>query len=285
MTPKKPSKESPGATPAEGRAFFNPRWTKNSSGNGKEAASGEAQGFLLLGKLVIPLEKDKDVVLGRDNDACDLVLLNERISKRHSVITHENGRYFIEDGGSTNGTFVNRKRIAQRTPMVIGDKILVRPYELEFAGANHPLVAKSSQPALMSDASKHAGHFSGQLAVVPLTDVVQLLNGTRKSGILTIQDSENRRAKLVFSEGEILAATYSGTFAEEAVYKALAIKSGTFDFLPGQPPSALSPIQKKTISLLLEGCRLIDENSTPEPQIPPSPSGALKTRQLPRLEI
>ncbi len=121
--------------------------------------------------------------------------------------------------------------------------------------------------------------------MVPLTDVVQLLNSTRQSGILTIQDIENRRAKLVFSEGEILAATYGGEFAEQAVYKALAIREGSFDFLPGQPPSSLSPIQKKTISLLLEGCRLVDEDAATDSNVPSPSSNALKTRQLPRLQI
>jgi hypothetical protein len=261
------------------------------SAQGQETPSGteqalngkDTQGYLLLHGLIIPLPKEKETVIGRDNDKCDVVLVNERISKAHSIITYYNGRYFIEDAGSLNGTFVNGQRITKKTPLVAGDKIRLRPYEILFAGADHPQVANSNQPVLLSNASKHAGHFSGKLKVVPLTDLIQLLNSTQQSGVLTIQDARGQRGKLIFVDGEIAAATYGSKMAEEAVYGVLAVKSGKFDFLPCTPPPVPSPITKKTMSLLLEGCRLIDEDM---PGVTETiPVKGQKTRKLPRLEL
>lgn len=288
MTPKNPSRESRGLTHPEGKAFINPRHFKAGSGaKPDEAGEAEVQGYLLLSSLVIPLPEHKATILGRDNDLCDLVLVNERVSKQHSKITYENGRYFVEDLGSLNGTFLNRERLKKRTPLVVGDKVRVRPYELEFAGPDHPLVTKHHKPEIVSESKDEAGHFAGQLQVVPLTDVIQLLNSSQQSGILSIEDVKKKRAKLIFNDGEIVAATYDGAFAEEAVYKALGVKKGSFDFLPGSPPAAPAPIRKKTLSLLLEGCRLLDEDTQPSPAKEKDfkLEHSQKTRQIPRLEL
>lgn len=243
----------------------------------------DEQGYLLLLGLVIPLPKEKVTTLGRDNDTCDVALVDEHVSKVHSSIRFHNGRYFIEDAGSMNGTFVNGMRITRATALVVSDRIRIRPYTLLFVGHDHPQVVKPSQRVLISDAARHAGHFSGQLAVVPITDLIQLLNATRQSGILTVQDNDNRRAKIVFIDGDIVAATYGSNMGEEAVYAVMASKQGSFDFMPGTPPTPPSPIRKKTLSMLLEGCRLIDEKPLDASQT--HPAADQKTRQLPRLQL
>jgi len=51
-----------------------------------------------------------------------------KVSRRHARITLNNGQYFLEDLGSTNGTFINRgKRLApgQRQALCDGDEIIV----------------------------------------------------------------------------------------------------------------------------------------------------------------
>lgn len=239
------------------------------------------QGYLLLLGLVIPLPKDKPTILGRDNDACDVALVDEHVSKRHARIGFSAGRYFIEDLGSMNGTFVNGVRISQQTPLVVNDRIRIRPYTMLFVGPDHPQVVKPTQRVLISDAQRHAGHFSGLLKVVPVTDLIQLLNASRQSGILTLVDDKNQRAKLIFIQGEIVAATYGGKLGEDAVYEALALKDGRFDFMPGQPPTPPSPLRKKTLSMLLEACRLVDELA--DQAAATRPGADQKTRQLPRL--
>lgn len=58
-----------------------------------------------------------------------------KVSRRHARITFSEGKYFLEDLGSTNGTFVNRgKRLSPgtRQPLNDGDEIIVGKTFLRF---------------------------------------------------------------------------------------------------------------------------------------------------------
>ncbi|MDR2581066.1 MAG: FHA domain-containing protein [Fibromonadaceae bacterium] len=48
----------------------------------------------------------KGLLIGRAS-FCDLQLKDEFVSERHCKVFFENGDLFIEDLGSTNGTFIN----------------------------------------------------------------------------------------------------------------------------------------------------------------------------------
>lgn len=58
-----------------------------------------------------------------------------KVSRRHARITMNDGQHFLEDLGSTNGTFINRgKRLAPgtRQPLNDGDEIIVGKTFLRF---------------------------------------------------------------------------------------------------------------------------------------------------------
>lgn len=69
--------------------------------------------------VVIPLVKPL-FTIGRHAD-CDLSLPSHEISRLHAKISIDNNRVRVEDCGSTNGTYVNRKRIEQGTVIQEGD--------------------------------------------------------------------------------------------------------------------------------------------------------------------
>src|SRR5947207_12332309 len=48
--------------------------------------------------------------IGRSPD-CGVFLDDVTVSRRHAVLVQRDGRFAIEDQGSLNGTFVNRKRV------------------------------------------------------------------------------------------------------------------------------------------------------------------------------
>jgi pSer/pThr/pTyr-binding forkhead associated (FHA) protein len=68
--------------------------------------------------------------IGRSPD-CDIFLDDVTVSRNHAVLVEENGEFSVEDQGSLNGTFVNRKRI-DRVPLREGDELQVGKYRLTF---------------------------------------------------------------------------------------------------------------------------------------------------------
>jgi hypothetical protein len=68
--------------------------------------------------------------IGRSPD-CDVFLDDVTVSRNHAVLVEENGKFFVEDQNSLNGTFVNRKRI-DRAPLEEGDELQVGKYRMTF---------------------------------------------------------------------------------------------------------------------------------------------------------
>ncbi len=71
-----------------------------------------------------PLELDSEIEIGRGGEL-DMVLVEDMVSRRHARITSYGGELFIEDFGSTNGTFVNGEKIEERERIKQGDRILI----------------------------------------------------------------------------------------------------------------------------------------------------------------
>jgi EAL domain-containing protein (putative c-di-GMP-specific phosphodiesterase class I) len=69
--------------------------------------------------------------VGRDT-ACDLLLASRNVSKRHASILLTASAAFVQDNSSTNGTFVNGRRIAEPTPVGVNDLIQFADVELRL---------------------------------------------------------------------------------------------------------------------------------------------------------
>jgi pSer/pThr/pTyr-binding forkhead associated (FHA) protein len=50
---------------------------------------------------------------------------DESVSARHALVRHERGRWWLEDLGSTNGTYINETRITGRAALRPGDVIQI----------------------------------------------------------------------------------------------------------------------------------------------------------------
>ncbi len=84
-------------------------------------------------------------VIGRSSD-CDVALDVAAVSRRHAVLLHENGEYFVEDLGSRNGTFVNDHRVTSRIPLRQGDRILICDQVLQVVFPEQELLLSGLAP-------------------------------------------------------------------------------------------------------------------------------------------
>jgi len=62
----------------------------------------------------------------------DLMLPKGNVSKRHARLLYRDGRFIVTDLNSTNGTYVNRRRITQATIVREGDRIYVGDFVLRI---------------------------------------------------------------------------------------------------------------------------------------------------------
>ena len=69
------------------------------------------------------LTKD-EIIIGRDT-TLDISFEISEVSRRHAAITRVGDEYFVKDLGSTNGTFVNKKRVKDQHRLKIGDVIML----------------------------------------------------------------------------------------------------------------------------------------------------------------
>ena len=71
--------------------------------------------------VTFPLEGDQ-LTIGRD--ASNGVAINDsEVSRKHSRLSFQGGKYVVEDLGSTNGTFVNGQRLAGPVVLKPGDVV------------------------------------------------------------------------------------------------------------------------------------------------------------------
>ena len=74
--------------------------------------------------------KGDRTTIGRSPD-CGIVLDDVTVSRKHATLVQRDGRWLIEDAGSLNGTFVNRKRV-ESAALEDSDEIQIGKYRLTF---------------------------------------------------------------------------------------------------------------------------------------------------------
>ena len=97
--------------------------------------------------IAIPLAQ---FVIGRDPE-CNLRPASVLISKRHCALITRDGKFFVRDFDSTNGTFVNDKPIKGEVPLEDGDNLKVGPLDFKVV-----IVGKAAAPTPLPGAAQSA---------------------------------------------------------------------------------------------------------------------------------
>lgn len=76
-----------------------------------------------------PLETDRTVI-GRSPE-CEVFLDDVTVSRSHAIVARRDDAYHIDDQGSLNGTYVNRRRV-DSARLEDGDEVQIGKYRLTF---------------------------------------------------------------------------------------------------------------------------------------------------------
>jgi CheY-like chemotaxis protein len=132
------------------------------------------------------------------------------------------------------------------------------------------VLARVEQILRRAEASRAAApetrELEGNLAQIPLVDLLQILSVNHKTGRLRVE-RDGERGELVLSEGRPVDAEVGAATGEKAVYRLLARREGQFSFQPGPVP-AEGRIRRRLDELLLEGLRQADEMARLLPELP-----------------
>lgn len=226
-----------------------------------------------------PLEEGREIVVGRSSDL-DMVLVEEMVSRRHARIQMSNAAIWIEDLGSTNGTFVNGEKIS-RAELHEGDRILIGTSILKVvavgggdadARRNLESVAVRRVTARQRNwSAEEAPRMTGNLEEIPLPDLMQLFGSSRKSGVLVIR-TDARIGRIFLHEGRIHYAVIDGQPELpplKAVYRMLGWKRGFFELDPPDARRFENPLDAGVQEILMEGFRQQDEFNNLSEKLPP----------------
>lgn len=104
---------------------------------------------------------------------------------------------------------------------------------------------------------------SGNLSEISATELMQALNMTQKSGILTLNFPKGD-AHILVRGGDIINAEFQEMKGEAAFFEILMQKRGNFKFKPGLPPTEMdTPKMADFMYLMMEAMNRIDEASAP----------------------
>ncbi len=109
----------------------------------EEAAgpAGPQQGDLESGQALLVVQRgpnagskfliDRDITTAGRHPDNDIFLDDVTVSRRHAEFRRQDGKFFVRDVGSLNGTYVNRQRVDD-TQLANGDELQIGKFKLTF---------------------------------------------------------------------------------------------------------------------------------------------------------
>ena len=114
------------------------------------------------------------------------------------------------------------------------------------------------------------GHtrFAGRVADMPVVDVIQTIEISRKSGVIQFTGDRGRQATIYFRDGRVIDAEAGALQGEDAIYRLLTWSEGEFEVV-FRTVRRREVITTSSQGLLMEGMRRLDEWSRLLEQLPP----------------
>lgn len=87
---------------------------------------------IMASDLRFPLNDGSSTSLGRSSKSDIVLKSDDYVSGEHARITRHGGLLYVEDNGSTNGTYVNGNKTVGATPLRAGDTVRVGSTTFRF---------------------------------------------------------------------------------------------------------------------------------------------------------
>ncbi len=219
-----------------------------------------------------PLPNNKEIVVGRSSEL-DMVLVEDMVSRRHAKLTVTGDQIFIQDLGSTNGTFVNGEKI-KRARLTEGDRILIGTSIIKLV-ASDGAAGSSDAKAKLEDVAQgrrtsQVRTMSGSIAEIPLPDLLQLFSASKKTGTLVIR-TEHDVGKIYIDGGRVQFAVVNEHFdvpPMKSLFRILTWAVGSFDMDAAEEREFPTKIEMSTEGILMDAMRQIDEIRRLGPEMP-----------------
>lgn len=266
-----------------------------------------------------PLKINGEIVIGRAEEV-DLPLADETVSRKHAIIAIKNDEIVLLDC-SKNGTYVNGRLMTSSMVLRPNDQIhigrtIFKLIVLNAASASslhdtqrqsggaasvlplgqhsQPVTVMSpritAQPAILPArpipapvGTSTTEHFRGSIADIALTDLLQLLITTRKTGILVLR-SQDMIGRIYLDKGQICHATFDDAESVNSLkvfYRLMRWSDGTFELEPCTSDMLTKTIVETNDFLLLESMHQLDEINNLGPQLPPLHAETVLANPLP----
>lgn len=111
----------------------------------------------------------------------------------------------------------------------------------------------------MQRAEELASGMVGQLSDISPVELCQMINANQKTGKLNIE-SDDRRAMIMFNEGELVYVELDSLVGREAFYQILTVDTGRFNFSQGLTVQEKSyDVLGGFMGMLMEGMKRLDD--------------------------
>ena len=200
----------------------------------------------------------KEIIIGRYR-SCDLRLVHNSVSRRHASISVDNKKLFIRDLHSSNGTYLNGKKLFDEKELAVDDSIQIGPFEIHLR--DRPYDDEDDHNKATSTeylTRSKTACLSGQLKKTPLPEILQSIEFNKKTGTLYLE-AKNADGFFTFTQGKPISAVFGDFQDEEAILQMLSLEEGCF-VLMDKIERITGGIHKSITAILMEFSRQLDKS-------------------------
>ncbi len=148
------------------------------------------------------------------------------------------------------------------------DDYLTKPIYIKEIVTRINILLQKRQRLRFEERKDGRTRFAGRVADMPVVDVIQTIEISRKSGVIQFVGEHGRQAAIYFRDGKVIDAEAGTLQGEDAVYRLLTWNEGDFEVV-FRTVRRREVIQTSSQGLLMEGMRRLDEWSRLLEQLPP----------------